>query len=684
MLVHLHPSEPEDDLNPSQRQAVMHGDGPLLIIAGAGSGKTKTLVHRVARLVEAGTPPNQILLLTFTRKSSQEMLRRATLLLDHRCQNVSGGTFHAFASAVLRRFAGRLGYTDQFTILDRSDAEDVVQLVRKEPKFADMGKRFPKKNTLADIFSKVRNMQSRIPEVVGKSYPHFFEFSEQIGEMFETYQLFKKSMQAMDYDDLLIELLTLFQTAPDIAKALQNQYQHVMIDEYQDTNGIQAEIMKFLANDRRNICVVGDDAQSIYSFRGANFKNIMEFPALFPGTKMVTLEQNYRSTQPILDLTNAIIAKARERYAKDLFTQKEGGEKPVLVETDSEATQSKFIVQKILEFHENGIALNQMAVLMRSGWHSNDLEVALQAHSIPFVKMGGFKFIELAHVKDVISFLRIMNNPLDRISWQRLLLLLEGVGPKTADTIWSKINSALQAGLIPDPSFFTGKAFSEPLAKLLACIFDHPNPKISPVHAIERVLDTYKPLFKQRYEDFHKRQADLTSIQTIAERYTTLEDFLTEMSLEPPDGSQVGAEAKSQDEPPLTLSTIHSAKGLEWKVVFLISALDGYLPSMQALDDFGQIEEERRLMYVALTRAKDYLFVVKPHLDWNSPQAYRNPGVRFSKVSRFLAEGHLTDQFMDKWVIAERRQPKGRFGLESLPDLDSGYEPQDDVPKYVL
>ncbi len=662
----------------------MHGEGPLLIIAGAGSGKTKTLVHRVARLVAEGVPPDQILLLTFTRKSSQEMLRRATLLLDSRCQNVSGGTFHAFASAVLRRFAGRLGYTEQFSILDRSDAEDVVQLVKQDPKFADVGKRFPKKNTLADIFSKVRNTQSRIPEVVGKSYPHFFECADRIAEMFEAYQHFKRHMQAMDYDDLLLELLNLLSTAPDIAKALQNQYRHVMVDEYQDTNGIQAEIMRFLVNSKRNICVVGDDAQSIYSFRGANFKNIMEFPTLFPGTRIVTLDQNYRSTQPILDLTNAVIARAKERYAKDLFTEKQDGQRPIYVETDSEGSQSKFIVQKILEYHEQGIALNQMAVLMRSGWHSNDLEVTLQAQGIPFVKMGGFKFIELAHVKDVIAFLRVIQNPRDRVSWQRILLLVEGVGPKTAEAIWLKIQSAFQSGLVPDASFFAGKSYSTSLEKLLSCIFNRQG-GITPVAQLERIMETYKPIFKQRYEDFHKRQADLNSILTIAERYTSLDDFLTEMSLEPPDGSQVDVEAKDRDEPPLILSTIHSAKGLEWKVVFVISAIDGYLPSMQALDDIGQIEEERRLMYVALTRAKDYLFVIKPHIDWNSAQAYRNPGVRFSKLSRFLVESHIAEQWMDKWVIAERRQPRGRFGLESLPDtLDSGYSPDEDTRKYVL
>lgn len=671
----------DETLNPSQREAVMHRSGPLLIIAGAGSGKTKTLVHRVARLVETGIPADQILLLTFTRKSAQEMIRRAALLADHRANQVSGGTFHAFSAAVLRRHARHIGYTDQFTILDRSDAEDVVQMVRQDPRFAGIGKRFPKKNTLADIFSKVRNTQKPIDYIVGKTCPQYYEFSQEISEIYKAYQLFKQGMQAMDYDDLLIQMARLLDEAPAVRGALQTQFKSVMVDEYQDTNAIQADIIQKLANDERNICVVGDDAQSIYSFRGADFKNIMSFPDLFPGTKIIMLEENYRSTQPILDLTNALIARAKEKYTKKLFTSREGGEKPVYVEVDSENTQSQFICQKVLEAREEGIPLNQMAVLMRSGWHSNDLEVALQSHGIPFVKMGGFRFVEMAHVKDVLAFLRVIQNPRDRVSWQRLLLLLDGVGPKAAQTIWDYIGECLDLGIIPDMQPFRGKPYFGMLSEMVTDIVFCPDVNaIPPSLLLTRVLETYKPIFKQRYEDFHKRQTDLNSLQTIADRYTTIESFLTEMSLEPPDGTQDETRPELLDEKPLVLSTIHSAKGLEWKIVFLICAIDGYLPSTQSMDDLGQIEEERRLMYVALTRAKDQLFVIKPHLDSASHHVYRNSGVRFSRLSRFLTEANIVGNHMTKWVIAQQRQKKGAFGLDALPELD----PDLDTRPYVF
>jgi DNA helicase-2/ATP-dependent DNA helicase PcrA len=671
-MSHLSVSE----LNPAQESAVLHTEGPLLIIAGAGSGKTKTLVHRVARLIENGVQPGQILLLTFTRKAAQEMLKRATLVLDHRCQNVSGGTFHAFSSAVLRRYARVLGYADNFTIMDRSDSEDVIQLIRQDPQYASQGKRFPNKGTLSDIYSKIRNTNQSIESVVSKNFPHFYEFSDQIEQIYHSYIQMKAQIQAMDYDDLLLKMIELLHQSPATRRALQNQFRYIMVDEYQDTNSVQAELVSLLVNDDKNICVVGDDAQSIYSFRGANFKNIMDFPTQYPGTKVVMLEQNYRSTQPILSLTNAIIERAKERYAKALFSARDEGEKPILVELDSDNAQSLFICQKILEYRESGIALNEMAVLMRSGWHSNELELELQGHGIPFVKMGGFKFVEMAHVKDVLALMRVIYNPMDRISWQRVLLLLDGIGPKSAELIWTHVYHHMSAQSQPTGDVFKGKGFYPQLEKLLALVFGMPAG--DPTLHLNQVMAFYTPIFKLRYEDFHKRQSDLQSLQTIVTRYPTLEAFLTEMSLEPPDGTQKSVMPNGNDEAPLTLSTIHSAKGLEWKVVFILSAIDGCIPSMQSLDDFGQIEEERRLFYVALTRAKDHLLILKPNLD-GSVHAFRNPGFRFSRLSRFLTEGNLDARYVQKWSIGQNRRT---FGIQEDIGEITGWSPSNKPRAY--
>jgi DNA helicase-2/ATP-dependent DNA helicase PcrA len=654
-------------LNTAQAEAVLHQEGPLLIIAGAGSGKTKTLVHRVAHLIRYGVQPEKIILLTFTRKAAQEMLKRAVHLGDPRCSAVSGGTFHAFAGTVLRRFGTHIGYTSNFTILDRSDAEDTISLVRQELNMAKTDKRFPKKSTLSDMFSKTRNTQKPLTSIVGQDYPQFYDFIPDIQNLFEAYQTYKTRIQVMDYDDLLIKLLMLLQEVDSVRTQIQQFAEFIMVDEYQDTNTIQADIVGLLAGEKRNLCVVGDDAQSIYSFRGAHFKNIIQFPERFPGTKIIRLEENYRSTQPILDLSNAVMQQAREGYSKQLFSSRQGGIKPIYVETDSDNTQSRFICQKILELREEGFSLRDMAVLMRSGWHSNDLEIECQGHGIPFVKLGGFKFMDASHIKDLLAFLKVIQNPLEKVSWQRILLLLDGVGPKAVETIWEVIQQAVQRGERPDPLYFHAKSYGKDVGAVFRLVFLCDVAQ-RPADILGKILEFYKPIFKHRYDDFTKRQTDLNSLHTISERYPNLEVCLTELSLEPPDATEPEEGSPNDDDGKLTLSTIHSAKGLEWKIVFVLSALDGYLPSFQSLGDLGQIDEERRLFYVALTRAKDQLFVVKPQLE--SPHYYtRHQGDYLVKPTRFLEQGNVVERFMDKWTLVEEHA-----GAFSAPIFDHPFE----------
>lgn len=657
-----------NELNPAQREAVEFGNGPLLVIAGAGSGKTKTLVYRVARLVASGVNPESILLLTFTRKSSQEMLERATRVLDNRCTHVSGGTFHSFSHLILRQFGQHLGLTDHFTIMDRSDSEDMVAMIRKELGFGELNKRFPKKSTVTTILSKSANTQDNIEAIVTKEYAQFLEFAPEIKRIQNHYEQHKFAMQTLDYDDLLIKCRDLLKNHPDIRTQIQNTYEYILVDEYQDTNTIQAEIVYLMANQSQNVMVVGDDAQSIYSFRGASFKNIMDFPKQFPATKIIMLEENYRSSQPILDLTNAVIARAKDKYTKNLFTKKKEGLKPVYIETNSENEQSKLICQKVLELREEGIELNKIAVLIRSGWHSNDLEVELKAHSIPFAKYGGFKFAETSHVKDVISFCRVIYNPVDALSWQRILLFIDGLGPKAASEIISHIqqNKANLKTIIWDS--FKKRAYYPALVKIYSYLTSFDSEKQKPAEILEQTLKIYEPFFKLKYDDHPKRSPDLDSLTAIAARYNDLSTFLTEMSLEPPDASQIGTMPENHDNERLVLSTIHSAKGLEWHTVFILSAVDGYLPSFQSIGDMAQLEEERRLLYVALTRAQEQLFILKPHLDHTAANYYRFSHMHFSKISRFLEENDIIHEYTEKWaVVAEPRFPTRNNEDSNLP-----------------
>ena len=627
------------ELNPAQLEAVESVAGPHLVIAGAGSGKTRVLVHRVAYLVEQGIAPEHILLLTFTRRSAEEMLRRASLLLDERCRNVSGGTFHSFANQILRKYAKLLEINNNFTILDQSDAEDAVNLIRTQLNFHKSEKRFPRKHAILEVISKSVNKSEDIAGVLFDEYPQFIEFVEEIKKIRDEYNKYKRQKSLLDYDDLLVFLKNLLTKHESVRAALSAKYKYIMVDEYQDTNKLQAHIACLLAADHANIMVVGDDAQSIYSFRGANFKNIIDFPAIFKGTKIITLEENYRSTQPILNLTNAVIAQAKEKFEKNLYTKKKGGEVPVFIDCPDENAQSVFVAEKILELREEGVALKDMAVLFRSGWHSNDLEIELASRNIPFAKYGGQKFVEAAHIKDLVSYLRIAYNAQDQVSWLRALELIPRIGPKTATKI---IEAILNPGKLEE---LWQK--NDELKKLFELLKGIDLQRDSPAEIIARFLSYYQPLLKIKYDDFNKRLNDLDSLLRIAQRYKTTEQFLVDMALEPPERLLVEPARTDQEDAPLTLSTIHSAKGLEWHTVFLIYVAEGHLPSYLSLETEEQVEEERRLFYVAATRAKVNLFLLKPHID-RSPRGFMDAGGSvFTQVSRFLEQGNLMREFMD-------------------------------------
>lgn len=621
----------QKELNPAQYEAVITRKGPLLVLAGAGSGKTRTLVYRVARMVEEGLDPASILLLTFTRRSAEEMLQRASALLGGRCDKVTGGTFHSFANTVLRRYASLLGFANAFTILDRGDSEDVINLIRTRLGLDKKERRFPRKQTILEIVSLAANKTCSVAEVLDEQFPHLFSELDELVRIEEYYHRYKHERSLLDYDDLLTKLRELLQTHPEVAERLSVAFRYIMVDEYQDTNRVQAEIVRLLAHAHDNVMAVGDDAQSIYSFRGATVRNILEFPKLFPGTKVIKLEENYRSTQPILNLSNEIILQAKESYTKNLFTRRETGVRPVLVEAESERYQSRFVAQKILELREEGVRLDDIAVLFRSSFHSFDLELELNRRNLPFVKRGGFKFIETTHIKDVLAHLRIVANPQDAVSWHRVLLLLEGIGPKSSEAILAHVlggpNQAQRLAEYPGRGVMGAE-----LQKLATALQELTVPGLKPAEQLEAVVRYYLPILKRTHrDDFPKRQKDLEHFTTITERYRSLDRLLADMALEPPNDSVGDVLAVNREEEGLlTLSTIHSAKGLEWHSVFIIWAVDGRFPSLYNTDD-DDFEEERRLMYVAATRAKENLFITYPINIFD-----RATGMVLCKPSRFL------------------------------------------------
>jgi DNA helicase-2/ATP-dependent DNA helicase PcrA len=599
----------EDVLNVSQLEAVRTLQGPVIVIAGAGSGKTRTLVYRVARLVEDGVCPENILLLTFTRKAAAEMLERASGLADERCINVSGGTFHSLAHRVLRSYAGILGFDSFFTVLDRQDMEEIIQSMVKEMPPGKGATRFPKRATLASIYSKAANLEKSVESLMMDEYDHFLEHIPHVMRILGLYKEYKIKNQLMDYDDLLIFFRQILSENEGIRLELARRYRYVMVDEYQDTNGIQADIVKWLSLDHRNVMVVGDDSQSIYSFRGANYRNMFDFPSLFPDARIIKLEQNYRSTQPILSLTNAIMDQASEKYTKCLFTEREDGEKPKLIDVRTDPEQAMFISQSVEEYLRLGFSLNDIAVLFRAAHQSFELELELTRREIPFVKYGGFKFMESAHVKDLLAHLRVIVNRNDIISWGRILRLIRNVGRKKSQSIidWMKKENAMPWQIEEWPEIQKNDDGLRYLSELMKNLSGD---DISPEKAVELVKDYYDPILKENFDNFPKRQKDLEQMVPMAGRYKRLRAFLDDLILEPPNSSVDINPFPGKDY--LTLSTVHSAKGLEWSVVFIIWVMEGYFPSIKAYSSMETIEEERRLMYVAATRAKDQLIICYP------------------------------------------------------------------------
>ena len=635
----------KNELNPAQYEAASAVEGAYLIIAGAGTGKTRTLVYRVARLVESGYDPQSILLLTFTRKAANEMMNRAAVLLDNRCSKILGGTFHSFANTVLRKYSKAAKLYPSFTILDQGDTQDVINLIRTQSGFAGKEKRFPKKETLNKVYSLSVNTGRKVEDIIQEDYPHFMDQIEKILGIQKIFNEYKRRNNLLDYDDLLVYLKNFLEDFNPGTKNLLSSIKFVMVDEYQDTNKLQADVVKGLTQINKNIMVVGDDSQAIYSFRGANFKNIIEFPNLFNDVQIIKLEENYRSTQEILNFANHITEAAVEKYTKHLYAVKPGGELPFIVAASTENLQSKFIVEKILELREEGVSLGDIAVLFRSSFFSFDLEIELTKANIPFQKFGGMKFVESSHIKDVLAFLRIASNPKDVVSWYRILLLHEGVGPKTAQKILDDLATA-RLTLKANPENITKFNYNDRIVKLFQLLYNIHTKNDSPSEKLELVLEYYYPIFKTNYDDFNKRKKDLEIFQNIAENYRSLDSLLADMAIEPIIDSVIDVEATDKEDEYLTLSTIHSAKGLEWHSVFIIHAVEGFFPSSRSYDNIETLEEERRLMYVASTRAKQNLFVTYPMNLYD-----REAGITLSKPSRFIQE--MNPQLAEGWLIDE-------------------------------
>ena len=631
-----------DSLNAEQARAATFGDAPLLVIAGAGTGKTRTLIHRVAHLIERGVAAERILLLTFTRRAAGEMLSRAERLVGSAGARVHGGTFHSVGHRLLRQFGTAAGLPADFTIMDQGDAQDLMQLSRGALGFAKSAKRFPKKETLHYLYSRHVNTELPIDELLHRELPHFLEYEEQIVALFADYTLRKQERNLVDYDDLLLFWATMLEASPELAARIAGLYDHVLVDEYQDTNLLQARILRGMCAGHRRLTVVGDDAQSIYSFRGAHFRNILDFPKQFPGATLVTLAQNYRSTQPILTLSNTLISRAEERFTKDLWSTREGGEPPWLVTAKDEAQQTRFVVDRVLQLHEGGVPLREMAVLFRAGYMSADLEIELTNRKIPFEKWGGLKFLEAAHVKDVLAFLRVSDNPRDEVSWYRILMLMPGIGDSTARALMASMQERAW-----DPDAFThliappraAREAHRALALLLRQLRglaggeDGGARVANDITAIRALYDT---VLREKYDRPEARLADLDQLRTIAAGYPGRGAFLAALALDPPSSTQDLAGGSESESDALVLSTVHSAKGKEWKAVFLIWAVDGWFPSSRAVEEPDELEEERRLMYVALTRAKDELVVVYPMQVYGSR---RGADYSIDQLSRFLDRG---------------------------------------------
>jgi len=626
-------------LNAAQAEAASHGDTPLLIVAGAGSGKTRTLIHRVAHLIGRGVPASRILLLTFTRRAAQEMLDRCQRLVGSASQAVQGGTFHGTAHRLLRRFGPAAGLAADFTILDQGDAGDLMGIARASFGYGDSkggAPRFPRAETALAIYSRHINTDKPVADILADQWPHFLAWAGDLERLFGDYMRRKSERNLLDYDDLLLSWALLLEHDPVIAAQIRALHDHVLVDEYQDTNPLQSRILRALCTNGK-LTVVGDDAQSIYSFRGATIRNILDFPSQFPGTRIVTLERNYRSVGPILETTNALISRSLERYSKQLWTERTGGEPPWLVTLRDEHEQTKFVVDRILQLHEEGIPLRDMAVLFRAGYLSADLEIELANRRIPYEKWGGLKFLEAAHIKDILAFLRVLENPRDEVSWYRLLRLLPGVGDATARAAVELLTQHQWEPMIIGSVRAPSRA--KPGLMAMAALLDGMRRvnTHAPAEAIRLVRQLYDPILKATYDDAPPRLADLDQLEVIAAGYPDRSTFLSALALEPPSNTQdlaVGSDGDEDDA--LILSTAHSSKGKEFDVVFVIWAADGIFPMARSAGDEAQVDEERRLLYVAMTRARDQLYVTYP---LHSYPSRTGADFAYGQLSRFLDNG---------------------------------------------
>jgi DNA helicase-2/ATP-dependent DNA helicase PcrA len=603
------------ELNDRQRAAVEHRGGPLLVVAGAGTGKTKTLAARVAGLLAEGVAPERILLLTFSRRAAHEMLGRATAHADSRAAaGVWGGTFHAVANRLLRFHATALGLDPSFTVLDQGDSADLIGAVRSELGLAERGSRFPKKDTIVGIYSRMVNSQAKLDAVLARWYPWCAEHADPLREVFTSYTQRKRRHHVLDYDDLLLHWRALL-AAPIAGDALRERFDHVLVDEYQDTNALQCDILRGLCPPA-TLTVVGDDAQAIYGFRAATAANMAAFAQHHPGGVTIVLEDNYRSTARILDLANAVLAPSDAHVPKVLRAARGDGRTPQLVLCRDEAAQSSFVCERVLELREEGVELREQAVLFRAGHHADHLELELARRDIPYVKYGGLKYLETAHVKDVLSLLRVLDNPADELAWQRVLLMLDGVGPATVRRVCAELGVGAEGSsplrsFVDEPPRFPESALEE-ADELRSAFRDLVAGSDGPAVDLERVTPFCRRVFARRYFDAEARLADLAQLTVAAGATGSRSRFLAELTLDPPDRSTDLAGPPHLDDDWLTLSTIHSAKGGEWRAVHVIHAADGNIPSDMALSDRDGLEEERRLLYVALTRARDVLTVTVP------------------------------------------------------------------------
>ncbi len=653
-------------LNPAQYQAVTTTDGAVLVIAGAGSGKTRVIEYRVLNLVQKGVSPNSILLLTFTRKAAREMISRASRH-DPRCTNVEGGTFHSFAYKTLKRYSKAIGFPGSFVVLDESDAEEAVHRCAARIGLYERERRFPKKDTLRSIISMSINKNSPIGEIIKKEYPHFIEDITDIENLRREYTKYKIDKNYLDYDDLLVLLRILLENE-DVRDRLSQRYRYIMVDEYQDTNRLQGDIACLLAQEKGHIMVVGDDAQSIYGFRGASHENIMEFPKRFPDCTIITLEENYRSSQAILDVANAVMENMKYKYSKCLISaKKQIGQKPQLLFFKDAYEEAEWVADRIKQLLDEGVPLGHQCVLLRSLYLSIPLQSELSRRNIPYETFGGLKFYETAHVKDLLAHLKATVNPKDELAWNRVLMLIGRIGPKTAGKLTDEFTTRPSLDEILRevfPRYIKGYSYSEGLADLQKALNVLSDEKTEVGEKFEAVLDYYFPLLRDKYDDWHLRLNDLEALRQIAMRYGSLEDLLEDFAVEPPERGvwRVEPETK-EEEKPLVLSTIHSAKGLEWHAIFIMGLVDGVLPVTFALDSEDEIEEEQRLFYVAVTRAKNRLFLTLHH------EGMKGGIVQFNKISRFIDVPNILSKLDFKGDIGSETEGYRERGIKEATSI---------------